>query len=84
MKLEEIQVGKKYFHLVTLSVIDPFTGKKKRQMNEFFVIEIDLPKKRVCASVNLSPAKWFDAKKISKWKDKRPTEIIYKSLKVGR
>jgi len=75
MKIEDIKRGKKYYHRITTNVDDKLTGKRVKQWNELFVVEVDIPGNRVCASHNGFPAEWFRQSKFTRWKESKTDEI---------
>ena len=72
MKIEDIKPGKKYYHRITINGDDRMTGKKRKQLNTMFVVEVDLPGKRVCASANGLPATWYKQIQFCRWKAEDP------------
>ena len=76
MRIEDMAVGKKYYEVVSLNVTDRPSGKKKKQLLTYRVVELDVPNKRVCASKNLGPAQWYKYREFGRWKKDKPDESI--------
>ncbi len=74
MKISDIKKGRKYYNLVTLSTTNRPSGKKKRQVLTMLIVEVDLPGKRVCASMNGFPAKWYTQQQVNRWTEASPEE----------
>lgn len=70
MKLDQLQVGKKYWKSQSR------VCSRMRYTDVIgipvFVMEVDIKNKSVLASANGKPAQWFTGKQISRWKAADP------------
>jgi hypothetical protein len=72
MTIDTITKGKTYYYTTTANDKDKSTGRKRRNFTKVFVVEVDVPGHRVCASMNGTPAQWFGPTKYSRWKKENP------------
>lgn len=71
MKISEIQPGKRYWKRQTK--MDGRTRHKEVIGIKVYVIQVDIEKNRVLASLNGTPAEWFSKASFGRWQTEDPT-----------
>lgn len=64
MKIEDIEPGRKYWKTQT---IGGGNGGRIKQNIAIYVLQVDQGKKKVLASINQAPAKWFAGNSVAYW-----------------
>lgn len=71
MKISDILVGKKYWKTKTIK--NGRTSVKEITGIAVYVLQVDLPNKKVLASLNGTPAEWFGGTVFARWTTEDPT-----------
>jgi hypothetical protein len=73
--LSEIKKGKKFYRTIAGNSKNKFSLEREKITDSIYVIDIDIPGSRVLASLNGSPAKWFNKQYFSRWTEINPNNV---------